>query len=740
MKKARKIFLISLGIIILGLGSVAAYFYFKESPKRDVMAYIPDDAIYIIETTDLTKGWSTLTESKLWQHMITNVYFEDIHESAALMDSLIKGDETLDMLFSNRNLYVSAHLLPENDFDFIFIIDLKQAGKFAFVKDYIGGITEQFGYTMERSSHEGTDILILKDKSSDDVFYISIIDNVFIASYSEQLLKNSIDAGKNPDHWTNNKPFMRVTDDLAGGTLFNLFVNYDFMSPYLAYYMSDQSDLLQSMKEIFSFSAFGIELNDERLSFSGNSVLKDSSNSYLHILSEVAPGPMQAYRIIPEDAALYLSISFAEYMNFFEKLKGQYTTQDSAGAEGYEKALRKMEKLFNIDLEQDFFSWIGNEIALVKLPPSPNARENDLIMTIHTKDIELAMSGLDNIMTKVKRRAPVKVSDSEYKNFEIHYFAIKGFFKMFFGKMFAKLDKPYYIFMDDFVVFSNSPSCLMDMIDSYERGRVLERKEGFMDFKQHFSEEANVTVFVQGPKIYSHLYQYAKADQKANIKENRELLVSFSLIGFQLTSSGKGYFENTLQVWHDADAMYNDELERIENAAEETYVSEFDSIMVLELPDGEDGKTMRIYWEEDSTIKAEGRIRDGKPDGMWRYYYESGNLWATVTYDEGEITGKAMLYHDEEEGKMKAQAEFEDGVMEGEYREFYSNGERKATIEFKDGKMDGAAEYYYDSGRIKIEGEYKEGAKTGKWKHYTETGDLMDREKYKRDQQRKKGK
>jgi len=707
---------------------------------RAIWNYVPRDAVYIIETDNLTKGWTQLAESRMWRHLITDPLFEDINSSALTLDSLIRDDETMDMLFTDRPLLISCHLLPNQDFDFLFLVDLKQAGKFAFIKDYIGDIVGQFGFEMEREKFETDDILILKDQASDETFYLSVIDNVFMASYNKGLVQNAILAAKTPDAWKNDEAFQAVVGSTSGKNLFRFYVNYEFLAPYIGYYLSDEQDLLDEMKRIFHYSAFNIDMEDERMSFSGSTLLNDSAHSYLEMLSRIERGPLQAYRIIPDNAAMYLSISFADYMELFNNLKAEFTFGDSTGAESYEKSLKRTEKLFGINLEQDFFSWIGTEIAMVKLPPTPNARENDLIAVLHTKDILLAMEGLDKITKKVKNRTPAKFKETEYKNFDIHYLGLNGFFKLFFGKLFAKLDKPYYIYMDEFVVFSNSPSCLMDMIDSYKKGHLLQNDEDFMTFMEQFDDEANVSVFLQGPKIYSHLYYYAIKGQKEGIRQSKDLLASFYHIGFQLISEKKGLFSNRLIIEHNEEALFNAELEEIENSAEDLYIDEFDSLFAIKIPDEfEDGKTCRIYWDNDTTkLQAEGRIRKGKKEGMWRYYYESGNIWGSLIFEDDDPTGKGLLYYDEDDGGTKAQTEFEDEEINGDYLEYYSNGQPKLRIQYSDGEADGDAVFYYDSGNIKIEGKYKEGLKEGKWKHYSEAGDLMDKEKWIQDQEKKK--
>ncbi|PLW94101.1 MAG: hypothetical protein C0592_03990 [Marinilabiliales bacterium] len=734
MKTTKKIVLFILIGLVVAIATVATYYYFKKSPTRPIWNYIPQDAVYIIETDNLTDGWNTLAESKMWRHLISDPLFEDINESAISLDSLIRDDETMDMLFIDRPLLISCHLLPENDFDFLFLVDLKEAGKFAFIKSYIKGIVDYYGYDMETEKYDGFDMLILTDQETGEVFYVSIIDNVFMASYNKGLIEKSYNSSLTPDYWKNNTAFQKVVSETSSSSLFRFYANFDYMAEYIGYYLSDQDELLDELKRIFNYSAFDIDFQNEEMTFKGATILKDSVSSYLHMLSEIEPGEMQAYRLIPDYMALYVSITFDDYMEFYEKLKQEFTFNDSANAESYSKTIEKVEKMFKISLEQDFFSWIGSEIAMVKLPPTSNSKENDMLAYIHTNDIELAETGLGKIVKQITKKTPIKNKEKEYKEITIHYFGLSGFFRMFFGKLFARLDKPYFIYLDDFVVFSNNPSTLMDVIDAWEKGKVLQNDEEYMRFMGNFEEEANVSIFLKGPKIYSHLYHFAQKGQKNGIQKSRELIVSFQNIGFQLISDEKGKFSNMLMVQHNLDALFEHELELIENSAEELFIDEFDSLLVIEYPeDAEDGKTCRIYWDDDSTdIKAEGRIRDGEQDGMWRYYYESGNIRGTIVFEEGKADGKAIVYYDEEEGGSMAQLEYDEGERDGYYREYYKNGERKCQIEFNKDVMDGKAEFYYDSGLLKIEGQYKEGVKKGKWKHYTETGDLFDKEKWRK--------
>jgi uncharacterized protein len=155
----------------------------------------------------------------------------------------------------------------------------------------------------------------------------------------------------------------------------------------------------------------------------------------------------------------------------------------------------------------------------------------------------------------------------------------------------------------------------------------------------------------------------------------------------------------------------------------------------VELSNANMAKTgpVKIYYEDSTTIKSEGRVLDGKPDGLWRSYFQDGKIMSTVTYKDGMANGLAMFYFDADKQTTRVELTFEDDKIVGTYREFYENGNRKAMLIFKDGVPDGDAEFYYDSGVIKIAGQYKDGLKQGKWKHYTETGEVINKEKWKKD-------
>ncbi len=724
-------------LLLVGIIGFAAYIYFLETKKRDVFTVIPKDAIYIIETDNLTEGWEALRSSTIWHNLTSNEYFEDIHSSAVSLDSLIHGDKKINKILSDKKLMISAHMLGSDDFDFLFAIDIQQASKLGFLKDYIESILNIYDYTMEKQEYKTSELMVLTHMKDGDVLYLSFIDNILICSYAESIIKSSIDISQSENNWTDDMAFKTLKSELSSSSLFRFYLNYSYLQAYAQYYLQEQDDNLAMLCSVLRHTAWNINFESERFSMDGFTSLKDT-NSYFHAMLGVKPGERKADKILSDQTAIYLSICFEDYMEFYQNISTQFSSEDTTTAENYQKNMQRIEKLFKINIEEDFFSWIGSEIAFCKMRPNINTKEKDALAIIHTKDIDLAKEKMGKMLKQIKRRSPLKTKQSSYRNYEIHYFGINGFFKLFFGKLFRKLEKPYFIYMEDFLLFSNNPSLLMDMIDDYEEQRLLALSEEYQAFKAEMQEQSNVSVFVHTPKLYSLLYYFNNEKQRKNIQKNKELIVSFVRIAFQMTSNGE-FFKTTLLAEHDINALYDDDMEQFQTAAEDVFLKRIDSLQFkIEFKKKEtpkDGPFVLYYQEEellkDSIVQHKGRIEDGKINGFCRSYYESGNLYCVVEYEDSKLEGRSIFYYDNPEQNMLAIIFFKDNLIVDAYKEFYSNGKIKALIEFKKGLPHGDVEFYYERGALKLSGKYKKGLKAGKWKYYTETGEPYKKTKHK---------
>lgn len=137
---------------------------------------------------------------------------------------------------------------------------------------------------------------------------------------------------------------------------------------------------------------------------------------------------------------------------------------------------------------------------------------------------------MELIEKKVKRRTPVKIKTVNYKDFEINYVEMKGFFRLFFGKLFDKFEKPYYTYVDDYVVFSNKAASLLSFVEDYEQKNLLKDNPGFKDAFSYLKSSSTIFLYTDVRKFYSQLKLMMNPATWNEIQSNKDVLYSF-LIG-----------------------------------------------------------------------------------------------------------------------------------------------------------------------------------------------------------------
>ena len=725
-----KFFKVFLVVILLMVLSIAGYFgyktYLKSRTSTDAFSAVPDDAFFVAQTNDLSKAWNDLSKSQFWAYLKTTEYFSDINEDIETVDKFLKDNAVTRKILENREL-LACGMKTDNNWDMAYIIDLQEFSKY--YDEISASLGLLSGYSLKKtlcriSQDNQYEIYTLTDKT-DNTFQINLTlaDNILIISLDrsvvEKVLKNF-----NTGYWAENSNFEFVSSELLTGNDVKFFVNFKQLDKIYSLYSAEKSESLDMICQSLVYSVMNLELFDDQIELSGRTSL-DSVYSYLRAFASVDPGKTRAYEIISNQTALYFSLAFNDFKSFYDALIQEYIRGNKAEYDDMQKNISLVEKLLGISIQNDFLGWIGQEITIAKLRPlSEKSRDIDAAVLIQADKIDNAKAHLGNIITHLNKRTPVKFKIEAYRNFEINYLGLKGFFKMFFGKLFSKIEKPYFTYIEDYVVFANSQEVLKQIIDDYLQGRTMIKSTKFDNFKSCFNKKSNVTAYIQTPKLFETFLKYSTPEEKKDIENNRELINSFARLGFQLVNGG-GLFKTKFAIQYDSTALSEDIALKTESLAENSLnIEDIDSLrfkVVLEDEALEDGPCNVLY---DSIQKThfEGNVLSNKANGIWRTYYESGYLFATANYQYGMLNGTAYFYRNAPGQKLMAEATYSADELNGYYIEYYNNGNIKAKIYYENGRRHGDCTYYYENGNMRYQCKYKKGERSGKAVVYNDKG------------------
>lgn len=159
------------------------------------------------------------------------------------------------------------------------------------------------------------------------------------------------------------------------------------------------------------------------------------------------------------------------------------------------------------------------------------------------------------------------------------------------------------------------------------------------------------------------------------------------------------------------------------------------------------------YFPNSKQISRKGKLTNGKRDGIWIDYYESGDVWTKKSYVQGNLDGEWSSYM--QNGQIEVKGVYVQGKFDGERYEYYEDGKIKLKASYIQGKSvgdttfkyypsgkiyniernlnnarDGECVYYYENGKIKSVENYIQGGSSGVSTYYFENGDVQRKEAY----------
>ena len=135
--------------------------------------------------------------------------------------------------------------------------------------------------------------------------------------------------------------------------------------------------------------------------------------------------------------------------------------------------------------------------------------------------------------------------------------------------------------------------------------------------------------------------------------------------------------------------------------------------MILSCKQQEEKKDGKLIFEKpsDANTRVVGATINGKKQGLWISYNDSGRVSSCDIYINDSLTGESIGY-------------FEDGTVSS-----------KGTL--KNGRREGEWIQYYSKDRIAEKGSYSNGNKIGVWEYYVEEGKLDKKIEYLKDRTEK---
>lgn len=134
------------------------------------------------------------------------------------------------------------------------------------------------------------------------------------------------------------------------------------------------------------------------------------------------------------------------------------------------------------------------------------------------------------------------------------------------------------------------------------------------------------------------------------------------------------------------------------------------------------------FFHKNGTIMGEGRYKNQKKDGEWRYYDDQTVLSSVEHYQEGKLHGVSKVYF--LDGTLAAEIPYVDGLKSGDFVEYFSDGSIRMKGTYQDNTYSGEYVQNFPDGKPMIKGQYKAAVKDGLWVYYADDGRIKAQQVY----------
>jgi hypothetical protein len=644
-------FLLSLLILLSALFVAYRYFLSGRSSYQSIYL-VPKNAALIVESEAVFNAWEKVIHSSAWKTISQIESLKELNDDIQYLDSLLSKKMFLFRLLGKRKVTMSIHEYQTGKYDILYIVNL---GKVSRLRNPEKLITSLFGrdYPITKRTYKDLPIYEMFDQNSGEMYIFSFIHDKLILSINYQLIEASIDEmGKMTIG--RDLSFIDVSKRISGKGLFTVYLCYHYLPSYLESLMGKSSDNIKNLRNQLAYSAFSFTISPSGLiSLEGYTSVNDTVPSIYSTILETGNGGMQSPEIIPDKVASFIKISLE---NVHEYFRNSLIKLDPEEYQEYDATIRKVEEKYKINLDDNILNWIDDEIVLLQTQPSNLGRNNEFAAIIKARNKRAPERNLEYIGHQIEKNSPVKIKKVDYEGYTITYISFPGLVKLFFGRMLEKIEKPYYTQIDEYVIFSNHPQTLKNIIDEYHKGNTLTNSEDYDGFVKQFSHRNSAFMYLNIPVMYSNLREFVGPETWQKLSKNKSYITHFPQAGIQLDNTDnllhliiKAQYqeitENFSRVRYDEDSFVKlfspDAPENVTTAMRTNW---FEPEIVIN--DLDDNKVTVFY--DDGTVHYEVELKNGLKHGNFREYFPDGTIRVRGKFKADKPDGNWKLYDEEE--------------------------------------------------------------------------------------------
>ncbi|RMG80367.1 MAG: DUF3352 domain-containing protein, partial [Bacteroidetes bacterium] len=604
-------------VVAIFLGGMVYFFsHLKKTvaPNADALKAVPLSSAVLVEVNNFSHLWNNIsTKNLIWQELLNTETFQTLNSEVVVVDSILKTDKLFQKLIENNVLYISVQMSGAMNYDYLYSIAIP-----ATIDEdkLLNRIASYSSLKPKQKLYDGATIYFARFGNKQ--FAYSVYQNILIGSSSVILVEDAIRQINSGVSLSDEESF-RLAKQTAGKKIdANVFINFKNIPDLLSNYFSKKfTSELKSFSELASWTSLDANVHSNHLMMSGFTFTEDEKQ-YLSIFKNQKPQEPDFEEIIPSNVCYFSEFVFSNFEQFITSYTKYLETKGQAVRQM--DKFNRFEKKYQLKVFEDVYNLLDNEAGIFFTQLLGNDIKAHSYAYFKAVDIEKLTQNLNLFAQKIARTDTLKLDTATYKNIPVYHIPYKTFLSSLFGDVFDVISQPYFIAVNDFVVFANSKKAIELYIDSYTSDYVLKNNPEYKRVADNLASEYNVMIF---NNIYrsENFYKYYLVDTyHKDIEANKDVLKNFEAAVVQMSVEAPNRFFTTFYLSYnpnhhqETETLWQVDLDTTCSMRPQVFINHYTQNKEIVIQDDNNvlyliSNTGKILWKKPLSEKIMGGIK-----------------------------------------------------------------------------------------------------------------------------------
>jgi hypothetical protein len=619
-----------IGVLLLVVIGIYGFTKWSEAREKvNLWTLVPEDAVFIVESTNHARLLEGLEKVNLWDNIATLQSVAAFSENMQLLDSVSGRKEGASRFLKRKTLLTSVHVVNRNKFDYVFYVPVNTVGEHRFIRALVENIGKNKVFVTRTVTYQGQLITQIKNQRNGDTFSFFSFHNNIIISVNGELIKEIV---RKISRGQLESPAAEYADInyLSQPEVFaHVFINYRHLPQFLNIFLQDK--VMPEVRYFASLnrsSMLGFKQQQGEFLVNGFSNPEPLSDSFFNRIKGQTPQPFELRNYLPVRTALLVHLGLnqvAAARHWFPQDKnGGWSAPQVAWADS---------------LAGSF----AQELGIAYLETKEDARDSEKIVFARTPRPQQTQQLLDNLIKQVRTDQGLRAATGRSGPYVWKEVPVKELPLLLFGSAARGFETCYVSQVDSFAVFAPSRNALRLVLEDIRAGRVWAQAEAQKALLEHTQQESNFSFYLNTNLAWKMLARQMRPAQRPTMLRHETLLKKLRELVLQFSQRENQYYTSFVLTYPVAGAASQQAAEAFEVQQQVTLAAELISGPWLVQPPGSSSGELLVQDEAFRLyrLQANGQVAwtdtlehaisspiypvTFGPDKQGRYLFAAGN-------------------------------------------------------------------------------------------------------------------